>query len=63
MGLLRHPTNTGIEKITALEVINLDEFYVEKYVNHVELGSDPKKWKFLIRWQGYEPENDTWLDC
>jgi hypothetical protein len=60
--LFRHPANMGIEEISALAAVDLDEFYVEKIINHVELGKDPKKWRFRVRWQGYEPEDDTWLE-
>ena len=28
--------------------------YVEKIVDDVEFGLDPKKWRFRDRWQGYE---------
>ena len=52
----------GIEEISALAAVDLDEFYVEKIISHVELGKDPKKWRCRVRWQGYEPENDTWLE-
>ena len=37
----------------------LDEIYVEKIVNHVETGSNPKKWEYRTRWLGYEPEDDS----
>ena len=51
----------GVEDITSTAV-DLDKFYEKKIVNRVELVSDPKKRKFRIRWQGNEPEDDTWLD-
>ena len=31
-------------------------------MNHVELGKNPKKWRFRVRWQGYEPEDDPFLE-
>ena len=45
-----------------MAAVGLDEFYEEKIVHHVELGIDPKKWRFRVRWQGYEPEDDIWLE-
>ena len=47
--LFRHPANMGTEEISALAAVDLDEFYVEKIVNHVELGKDPNSWRFLVR--------------
>ena len=40
----------------------MDEFYVEKIIGLSGTGKNPKKWKFLVRWLGYEPEDDTRLD-
>ena len=48
----------GIEEITSLAAVDMDEFYKEKIVYHVELGKNLLKWKFRTRWQGYEPEDD-----
>ena len=42
LGLFRHPTKMGFEEIIELAAVDLDYFYVEKIVNDVELGSNPK---------------------
>ena len=52
----------GIEEITYLAAVDSDKLYVEKIVNHEEMGSNPNKWKYRTRWQGYEPEDEAWLD-
>ena len=44
------------EDIEVLASIKLDEYYVDKIVEHEEKG---KNWKFEVRWVGYEPE-DSW---
>jgi hypothetical protein len=39
-----------------------DEFVVESIVDHDDNGSHMKsKWEFLVRWQGYPPDEDRWL--
>ena len=50
------------QQIEALVATDPDEFYVEKIIGHSGSGKNPKKWKFRVRWLGYEPEDDTILD-
>jgi hypothetical protein len=57
----RHPANMTLEEAINLASVDMDEFYVEKIVGHAGVGNNPKKWKFLVRWLGYEPQDDTWL--
>jgi len=42
--LFRHPANKGMEEISALAAVDLDEFY-EKILSHVELGKRSKEMK------------------
>jgi hypothetical protein len=60
--VFRHPTEFTLQEAIALAAVDLDEFYVEKIVRHVEMGKNPKKWKYLVRWLGYEEGDDSWLD-
>ena len=50
------------EEIDVLSAICLDEYYVDKIVAHEERGRNLKNWKFKVRWVGYEPEDDSWLN-
>ena len=50
------------EKIESLVAADFDAFYVEKIIGHTGTGKNPKRWKFWIRWGGYEPEDDTMVD-
>ena len=52
----RHPSNMDFEEIMPLTAVDLEEFYVEKIVNHA--GTVPKKLKYRSRLQGYTPEDD-----
>ena len=45
-----------------MSAVDLDEYYVEKIVSHEEKGKNPKNWSFKVRWVGYEPEGDSWLN-
>jgi hypothetical protein len=45
--------------IIALAAADKNEFVVESIVAHS--GNNKRTFKFLVRWQGYEPEEDTWL--
>jgi hypothetical protein len=40
-----------------------DEFMVERIVDHTDNGNPKNKtyWEFLVRWQGYPPDEDRWL--
>jgi hypothetical protein len=59
--VFRHPKEMTRQEIEALAAVDLDEFHVEKIVEHRGKGKDPKKWEFRVRWLGYEPDDDTWL--
>jgi hypothetical protein len=50
-----------LQEATALAAVDLDEFYVDKIVSHEGTGNNPKKWKYWVRWLGYEDGNDTLL--
>jgi hypothetical protein len=57
----RHPKEFNLDDAIALAMVDLDEFHVESIVDHEGTGKDPKRWKYRVRWTGYEPEEDTWL--
>ena len=61
MRAFRHPKVMTTEEVAALAATDSDEFHVESIVDHEYAGKDPKKWKFRVRWLGYEPEDDTWF--
>jgi hypothetical protein len=60
--VFRHPKEMTLEEAIALAAVDLDEFYVEKVVSHEEKGKNPKNWKYLVRWLGYEEGDDSWLN-
>jgi hypothetical protein len=57
----KHPKTMTLAEATALAAVDMDEFYVEKIVYVEKNGKNKKKWRFKIRWLGYEPDDDTWL--
>ena len=59
--VFRHPKNMTLAEATALAAVDLDEFYVEKIVDHQGPAKRHKEWKYRVRWLGYEPEDDSWL--
>jgi hypothetical protein len=59
--VFRHPKEMTLAEATALAAVDLDEFYVEGIVQHEGSGNNPKKWKYKVRWLGYEEGDDTWL--
>jgi hypothetical protein len=59
--VFNHPAEMTMEDAIALAAVDMDEFYVDKIVEHMGNGKNPKKWEYKVRWLGYEPEDDTWL--
>ena len=59
---LSDPTEMTKEEIAVLSAIDLDEYYVDEIMAHEEKGRNPKNWNFKVRWVGYEPEHDSWLN-
>jgi hypothetical protein len=57
----RHPANMTLEEAIALAAADMDEFFVEKIIRHAGPGNNPKRWKYLVRWLGYEEGDDQWL--
>jgi hypothetical protein len=53
------PSSFVHSDILALAAADKSEFMVESIVAHT--GTNKRNYKFLVRWQGYEPEEDTWL--
>jgi hypothetical protein len=48
-------------QLVELAGIDVDEFVVDHIVDHRENGRQHRHWEFLVRWQGYEPGEDSWL--
>jgi hypothetical protein len=48
------------EEAAALAAADMDEFYVDRILEHRGKGSNPKKWEYRVRWLGYEEADDTW---
>ena len=46
-----------------IEVLSVDEYYVEKVVAHEYKSKNTNNLSFKVRMVGYEPEEDSWLNC
>ena len=60
--IFRHPAEMSKEELKVLSAMDLDEYYIEKIVAQEQKGEIPKNWTFNVRWVGYEPEEDSWLN-
>jgi len=60
--LFKHRKKMSLEKIESFIATDLGELYMEKFIGHSGTRKNPKKWKFRVRWGGYELEDDTLLD-
>ncbi len=60
--LFRHPAEMTPEELEVLAGIDVDEYFVESIIDHEERGRNVKNWKFRVRWSGYEPDEDSWLN-
>ena len=49
----------SLERPGAIDVDGAPEFLVEKILDHKSLGRG--LYKFLVRFSGYGPEDDTWI--
>jgi hypothetical protein len=57
--LFNCPDNTTPNELLELASADKDEFIVDFIVQHT--GTKKSNYEFLIRWQGYDPADDTWL--
>jgi hypothetical protein len=48
-------------QLVELAGIDVDEFVVDHIIDHRENGRQHRHWEFLVRWQAYEPSEDSWL--
>jgi len=57
---LKVPNTATDADILSLAGLDHDEFLVEAIVDHRKIGNKKTDYEFLVRWQGYEPSEDTW---
>jgi hypothetical protein len=50
------------EELEVLAGIDVDEYIVESIIDDEERGRNVKNWKFRVRWLGYQPGEDSWLN-
>ena len=60
--LFRHPAEMTPEELEVLAGIDVDKYFVESIIDHEERDRNVKNWKFRVRWSGYEPDEDSWLN-
>lgn len=53
--------NMTREDVLAIAAVDSDNYIVDHIVDHRQHGTNIRKWEFLVRWEGYEPAEDTWL--
>jgi hypothetical protein len=54
------PPDATPEDILRLAGIDHDEYLVDSIIDHRGNPKKKKQMEFLVRWQGYEPSDDTW---
>jgi len=57
---LNVPDDASREDILRLAGLDHGEYVVDSIVDHRRVGSRKYDLEFLVRWQGYEPSEDTW---
>jgi hypothetical protein len=51
--VFEHPAEFT-EKAASLAAAYMNEFYVERILEHRRKESNPKTWEYRVRWLGYE---------
>lgn len=59
--LKRFETDLSMRELTAIAANDNESFVVEKIVDHTGDPTKKSTMDFKVRWQGYEPSEDTWI--